>query len=199
MKKIVSLLLSFLAVLSSNQAQENETLKFESQEEFCKFLPFKMALPENFVGVQIYDWLILGEENTLRDLIPQNKGPGRASNPKTSYIRLKISQNSGQKEVFEGNDDDLLRTLSSDGKIRTFYFGAYPVKAVESGIEEGKPFLMGWIGLNCGGPVLLFNFIVPENQLSYKKEIEIWNRFLIETVERSKEEMDAIYNAHPEC
>lgn len=199
MKKIVSLLLSFLAVLSSNQAHGNETLKFESQEEFCKFLPFKMALPENFVGVQIYDWLILGEENTLRDLIPQKEGPGRTPNLKTSYIRLKISQNSGQKEIFEGNDDDILHALSCNGKIRTFYFGSYPVKVVESGIEEGKPFLMGWIGLNCGGPIILFNFIVPENQPSYGKELEIWNRFLNETVERSKEEMDAIYNAHPEC
>lgn len=203
MKKLVYLFLSLLAVFSSSHSAENETLKFESQEEFCKFMPFKMALPENYVGIQFEgsDWRHLGEESTLRDLLSQYETPYMPINPKTCFIRLKISQNSGQKEIFEdNNDDELLHAFKNrDLKIRRSYFGSYPVKAVESGIEEGKPFLMGWIGLNCGGPVILFNFIVPENRPSYEKEMEIWSRFLNETAGRPKKEMDAIYNAHPEC
>ena len=164
-----------------------------------EFLPFKMAIPEHFVLHQIEgsDWLLLGEKNVLKDLDNQFvKNPEATIFPLAGIIRMKLSCNSAQAEIFSGNDDEIKEQMKKMGGtklcIRELAWGEYPLKIVEATIK-GAPFCMGWIGLNCGGAVMCINYMFPQDKKSYRHDFAIWDRFLNETEERSQEELDAFY------
>jgi|GEM_PF-5190442 len=164
-----------------------------------RFLPFKMALPENFVFHQLEEsyWILFGEKNTLIDIDNQfSKNPDSPLLPLTGVIRMKLSYNTSQNEVFFGNDDELKEQIKKMGGtklcIRELAWGEYPLKIVEATIK-GAPFRMGWIGLNCEGPVLCINYMFPQGKKSYLHDFAIWDRFLNETKERSREDLEDLY------
>lgn len=164
-----------------------------------EFLPFKVAIPKHFVLHQIEgnDWLLLGEKNALQDLDNQFvKNPDATIFPTSGIIRMKLSCNSSQAEIFSGNDDELKNEIKKMGGtkfcIRELTWGAYPLKIVEATVR-GAPFRMGWIGLNCGGPVMCINYMFPQDKESHQHDFAIWNRFLSETKERPQEELEAFY------
>lgn len=77
-----------------------------------------MAIPEHFVLHQMEgsDWLLLGEKNTLKDLDNQFiKNQDAAVFPLSGIVRMKISCNAAQAEIFSSLDIFYQKeTLSQD-------------------------------------------------------------------------------------
>lgn len=204
MKKIYWLFTALLISLCTSPGYCDVEKKLLGEEianghDPLEFLPFKVAIPEHFILHQIEgnDWLLLGEKNALKDLENQFvKNPDATISPLSGIIRMKLSCNTAQTEVFSGSDDGIKEQIKKMGGtklcIRELAWGEYPLKIVEATIK-GAPFRMGWIGLNCGGPVLCINYMFPQGKKSYQRDLAIWDRFLNETKERPQEELEAFY------
>jgi hypothetical protein len=158
-------------------------------------LPFKMKVPEGFVLMPLkrdgewglMEWSAYGEESTIVDLWEQiDKDPECTLKPRTGIIRMRLSDFAQKNEKeFSESDQEMIQNVKVTGakdiQIRSLQWGPYPLKVIKATLPNGKPLAMGWIGLNAGGETILIHYMFPDNQNSYVKDLEIWEKFLTES------------------
>lgn len=160
-----------------------------------EFLPFKMKVPEGFVlmplkrdgELGLKEWCAYGEESVIEDLWEQiAKNPQCVMKPRKGLFRMRLSEfvQKNEKE-FSKTDKEIIQNVKLMGaqevNLRTLNWGPYPLKVVQARLSNGRLLAMGWIGLNSGGYTIVVNYMFPENQKSYTKDIEIWEQFLTQT------------------
>lgn len=198
------ILMTILAVCVASPSCAVETdpdLSFlNSWVEKGLWLPFKPALPNNFVlkptvpngSFGMADGVMWGTKENIEKIWNQ-KEPNAELQLSDSLIKARFSLEMQQTEVGELPIDEsrirqeFKKLGASEIHFERLNWGDYPVCAVEIRFPNKTPTAIAWVGLNLG-PVIVINYLFSDNSSMHDKEWIIWDNFLHKTIAISAEE-----------
>ncbi len=193
----ISLLVAISTIFSlPSNAEEENCLSIQACTESDVFLPFKPALPSNFVSgplfpdkeIGLIDGIIWSTQENIEDIwnhYKKNHDFNILSSAGLIRARLSLRLNQDSPGILAINESIIRTECRKLGARRVRFkqlkWGNYPVTVIEVRFATRKPMAIAWMGLNVG-PILFIDYIFPDNKTSYKKDWDIWHHFLQNTI-----------------
>jgi len=160
-----------------------------------EWLPFKAEVPSDFVlkpillngEFSLNEGILWGTQESIENIWSQLKNnPEDSFKTSSGVIRARMSPNVTQTQSgkFSLKESELKAQFKQLGakevNFKHLKWGEYPLFIATATFSDRKPIAIVWMGLNQG-PVIIIDYIFPEDQTNYDKDWAIWNRFIDKT------------------